>query len=103
MPNIAAPTTSGPSICICIGKAKLSANTGLGFFNTTKYPSVLTTTALPITNIKAGSQLRLMSRNPITFAGLLIPDTAKPKPNNRPENKAENRIAISTTPLGKQL
>jgi hypothetical protein len=40
-----------------------------------------------ITNIKLGSQLPNKSRNPMTFAGFVIPEMMSPTPKIRPDIK----------------
>ena len=85
IPKIAAPTINLPSRSIFEGSSNVFVNIGVGRFKITLKVTAVTNTAPPITNAKLGSQLPVISRNPTIFAGLIMHDTARPKPKNSPD------------------
>jgi hypothetical protein len=50
--------------------------------------------AAPMTKAKLGSQLPEISKNDITFAGLIICETVRPQPNKTPAKRHEIEIFI---------
>lgn len=85
IPKIAAPVINLPSRLTFEGNSKISVKIGLGRFKINLNVRAVTNTAPPITNAKLGSQLPVMSKNPTIFAGLIILETARPKPNKSPD------------------
>ena len=85
IPKIAAPKINLPSRFTLEGNSNVFANIGVGRFKITLNVRAVTNTAPPITNPKLGSQLPVISKNPTIFAGLIMLETARPKPKSSPD------------------
>ena len=93
-PNKIAPEISCLSMTVLVGSEKVRLNSGAERLIARKKPGIVTIKAPPITNARVGSHVPKRSKNANTRCGLSIFDTAKPKPNSKPEIK-ETHIIIA--------
>src|SRR6185312_1105822 len=89
-PNTAPPTTSRRSIARVVGSS-IGVPRMVAFLRpATKNPMAPIATAPAMTRASDGSHCPARSRNPITFAGLTMPETSRPMPKTRPATKAKS-------------
>src|SRR6476469_7518087 len=90
MPNTAPPTTRRGSIVRVAGSSIGVPRRVVFRRPAMTNPMAPIATAPAMTKASDGSQRPARSRNPITLAGLTIPDTSRPIPKTRPATKAKS-------------
>src|SRR6476469_10825158 len=90
MPNTAPPTTRRGSIVRVAGSSIGVPRRVVFRRPAMTNPMAPIATAPAITRASDGSHRPARSRNPITFAGLTMPDTSRPIPKTRPATKAKS-------------
>ena len=102
-PKITAPSISGGSTCVLIGKRNCAASNGFDRRKITGKIGIVTASAPAITSKRVGSQRPATSRKPITLAGLIISETAKPKAKIIPTTNAAAVWAIRIRVASRRL
>ena len=92
MPNRIAPPIKRLSICLLVGRFIAPPHTEWVRRFTDRKAKKPTLMAPPITKAREGSQMRVISRKPITFAGFAMPLSINPTPNIAPANREKNRF-----------
>ena len=92
-PNKRLPITRRLSIMSDVGKRIAPPKKLVVRFFAKRNATMATKIAPPITKARDGSHVPVMSRKPITFAGLVIPAKMSPMPKIKPTKK-EDKVSI---------